>query len=266
MPMRPRHLISALILALTAGTASLAPAQQAPATQPYSATAIHAFPGQPETSGQIVKSGQNMRLEFDQNGARVVQILRPADGVMLILNPATRTYVEIRGPSVPAPASDGYTSPCPDQGTGPQCQLIGTDTVSGIAVERWQIASQPQAKPLIILWDATRRRALRQDFPDGSAMAMAFKAMEDINGRKTEHWTLRLTAPGQPDQNGDWWFDPELRVVVREDLPTGETRRLENIVVGQVDAGAFQVPQGWQKQAAPALSTPQAPQPAPAGN
>ena len=241
------------------------------ASQTYSATAIHGLPGQSETSGKIIKSGQNMRLEFDQNGQTVIQILRPTEGLMYILDSEKQTYIEIRGQAVPATKSDGYTTPCPESAQMAQCERIGTDTVSGIAVERWALASNPQTRPLIILWDSTRRRALRQEFPDGSVMAMHFQAMEDLNGRMTEHWTIKITAGNQqgnqPANTGSWWFDPELRVVVREDLPGGEVRRLEEITVGPVDATAFQVPEGWQKQDAPdsALgpATLQPPQPAP---
>ncbi|HHS89258.1 MAG TPA: hypothetical protein ENJ26_02690 [Rhodobacteraceae bacterium] len=242
------------------------PAQQAgTASEPYSATAIHALPGQPETTGKIIKSGQNLRMEFTQNGKPVIQILRPADGVMFILDPATKSYFEVRGPAVPVP-NDGYTTPCPDNQASEICQLVGTDTVSGIDVEKWAISTQPGTQPMVILWDSTRRRALRQEFPDGSVTAMAFQAMEDIAGRTAEHWKIIVTAPGQESRSGDWWFDPELRLVLREDLPTGESRRLENIVVGQVDPSAFQVPAGWTRRELPAPQAQQPQQPAPSGN
>ena len=265
MHIRLRTAIAAQIL-LAATTLAIGQTVQTPnaeSSQTYSATAIHGLPGQSETSGKIIKSGQNMRLEFDQNGQTVIQILRPTEGLMYILDPEQQTYIEIRGQAVPATKSDGYTTPCPESAQMAQCERIGTDTVSGIAVERWALASNPQTRPLIILWDSTRRRALRQEFPDGSVMAMHFQAMEDLNGRMTEHWTIKITTGNQPANTGSWWFDPELRVVVREELPGGEVRRLEDIVVGAVDETAFQVPDGWQ-QKQPTPPTLQAPQPVPA--
>ena len=229
------------------------------ASDSYSATAVHSLPGQPETSGKVVKSGQNMRLEYEQDGQAVIQILRPAEGVMYIMDPTGQTYIEVRGQAMPATKTEGYTTPCPDAAQMARCERIGTDTVSGIAVERWALASKPQTRPLIILWDSTRRRALRQEFPDGSVMAMDFQAMEDLNGRLTEHWNIKITTgnqpANQPANTGSWWFDPELRVVVREDLPGGEMRRLDDISVGNVDETAFQVPEGWQKQDSPAAPT-----------
>ena len=272
MHMRLKLQQTIAVLSLMIGASSLTAQTVEPPTpstpQSYSATAVHSLPGQSETSGKIIKSGQNMRLEFEQDGQAVIQILRPADGLMYVLNPTKQTYFEIRGQAVPATQTEGYTTPCVEAAKMARCERIGTDSVSGIAVERWALASKPQTRPLIILWDSTRRRALRQEFPDGSVMAMSFQAMEDLNGRMTEHWSIKITTGSQPANTGSWWFDPELRVVVREDLPGGEVRRLEDITVGPVDAAVFQVPEGWQEQDAaitsPAPATLQPPQPAPA--
>ncbi|PHQ94261.1 MAG: hypothetical protein COB40_12545 [Marinosulfonomonas sp.] len=233
--------------------------QNSNTTSAYSAQAVHAFPGQPETIGKIVKSGAKLRLEFERDGEKVIQILLPELGAMYILNPAKQTYVEILGATMPLASIAGYVSPCPEQTQGTTCQKIGTDIVSGIEVERWILSTKTQNRPLVILWDSPRRRALRQDFPDGGSMTMAFKATEDLNGRATEHWTINLTLPGQDAQTGDWWFDPQLRVVVRETLPGGETRSLENIVIGRVDPSAFLIPEGWQEQRPPAITAPQPP-------
>jgi len=239
-----KHILSAVVTSLSIALTAPAMAQQ---TLSYTATALHALAGQPETSGKVVKSGQNMRLEFVSEGLQIIQILRPEIGAMYILDPAAHTYMEILGPAVPATATDAYTNPCPGQAAGPACQRIGNDTVNGITVERWLLSASPNNQPTVLLWDSTRRRALRQEFPDGSKMIMSFKAMRDLNDRRTEYWTTELSRPGQPVQAGDWWFDPQLRVVVRETLANGETRRLENIVIGAVDPAAFQIPQGWQK-------------------
>lgn len=254
--------IAALFL-LTGASAATAQSVETPTKSTaisYSATAMHRLPGQQETSGKIVKSGQNIRLEFDQNGKSVIQIFRPVDGLAYSLNPRDKTYVEIRTTPVPASEINSYTTPCPEPAKMARCEQIGADTVSGIAVERWAIARKPQSRPMIVLWDSTRKRALRQQFPDGSVMTMRFQAMEDLNGRPTEHWNTKLSTPNQPANIGSWWFDPELRLVVREALPSGELRWLENITTGAVEDAVFSPPDGWIKQDA----TPPIPAPAPA--
>ncbi len=256
-----KTILSALILTVAA-SGPLA-AQQSQSTTSYSATAIHAAPGQPETTGIVIKSGENMRLEYEQNGQKIVQILLPEQGLMYILEPTSQSYFELRGQAVPDTIGAGSATPCDDQSGLAMCKRVGNDTVSGISVERWLMASNPQTKPLSILWDPTRRQALRQDYPDGSSMAMRFKSMQTLNGRAAEHWSIETKSPGRDPLVGGWWFDPELRVVVREELPGGEVRRLENIIVGAVDPVAFTVPQGWQKRDSAAIAPPQ-PSPAPA--
>jgi hypothetical protein len=258
----PMPKLTKTVIALSLALLGLGPTTafgQNAASRTYSATAVHGLPGQPETYGRITKSGQNLRLEFNQAGRDVVQILRPEIGAMYVLDPLNKTYMEIRGPAVPAPDSDGYVSPCPGQEGSAQCQRIGEEKISGVSVERWTMTGAQQTKPLVIWWNSPRRRALRQDFPEGGSMVMAFKAMQTLNGRSAEHWTINLTRPGQKTLTGDWWFDPDLRVVVRETLPSGETRRLENIVVGPVDPALFQVPAGWAKREVPSAGL-QAPQ------
>lgn len=263
MSKRMFFLSVAAAVTFSLGVATGAVAQQSDSSPAYSATAVHVLPGQPDSTGLVVKSGQKMRLEYDQNGQHVVQILLPEQGAMYLLDPQSRSYLEILGQQMPAAMDENNTVPCSDQSQLAVCQRVGTDTVSGINVERWILAAQPQTKPLTILWDPTRRHALRQDFPDGSTMSLKFKAMVDLNGRSTEHWTMQVLAPGKETLTGGWWFDPELRVVVREELPGGEIRRLENITVGAVDPAMFQVPEGWQKRDPSAIATPQAPATAP---
>ncbi len=260
MMFKLKSTLMAAVAVISVSVAEPGLTQNSNSASAYTAQAIHAFANEPEDVGKIVKSGAKLRLEFMRDGKDVIQILLPELGAMYILDPATQTYVEILGATMPLTSIEGYVSPCPEQTQGMTCQKTGTDVVSGIKVERWILSTQTQSRPLVILWDSARRRALRQDFPDGGSMKMAFKTMEDLNGRSTEHWTINLALPGQDAQTGDWWFDPELRVVVRENLPGGETRRLENIVVGPVDPSAFAIPEGWHEQQAPTITTPQ-PQP-----
>jgi len=256
----PKHIKNAAtLIAVAMGVLFAGFAQaQVPATSTYSAIAVHSLPGQPETFGTIVKSGQNLRLEYEEAGRHVVQILLPTMGAMYVLDPKAQTYTEYLGPAVPATDVEGYTSPCPSQKPSADCQHVGDDVVSGIKVERWALASGQSGKPLVILWNSARRRALRQDFPGGGSMVMSFVAMENINGRPTEHWNILLSQPSKEAKTGGWWFDPNLRVVVQENLPSGEMRRLDNITVGPVDPALFQVPQGWRKlkPSTAALQTP----------
>lgn len=233
-------------------------AQTAAPPPAYSADAIYRAVDGTESTGRITKSGADMRLEFVQAGHQVIQIFRRAKGLIYVLDPAAHSYYEIQGAPDPTASDVGYQPPC-DRDTQPAtCRFTGTEVTSGITAEVWELGQTGQA--VKVLWDGARKRALRQEFPDGSVMAMHFVGMDQINGRKVEHWAIEVTAPGQAAASGSWYYDPELRVELREDLPSGEMRSLENIHVGAVDASAFSVPAGWTQVVRPPAGA------APAGN
>jgi len=223
-------------------------AQTAPPA--YSAEALYRAADGSENSGRVLKSGPDMRLEFTQAGRPVVQIIRRAEGVMYVLDPESQSWFEVRGTPDPDAASQGYAPPCEHDAQGTTCRFLGTETTSGVTAEVWEIG-QPGQPATRILWDGARHRALRREFADGTVLALAFVAMEQIGGRRAEHWAISLATPGQPPAAGHWYYDPELRVELREELPTGELRSLENIAVGAVGAGAFTVPEGWAQIAPP---------------
>ncbi|GKY87497.1 hypothetical protein [Sinisalibacter aestuarii] len=233
---------------------ALALAQSAPPA--YSADAVYRAPDGSQSTGRVIKSGPDMRLEFIQGDRPVVQIIRRAVGVMYVLDPASQSYYEMRGTPEPDVNETAYAPPCDQAAQAGACSFIGTETTSGITAEIWEMGQPGQA--IRILWDGARKRALRQEFPDGSVMAMRFEAMEEIAGRQVEHWSITVTGAGQAPMGGHWYYDPELRVELREELPSGELRSLEHIAVGAVDPALFTVPAGWS-QIAP-------PQAAPSGN
>ncbi len=246
--------VAGLIAALALGGTAVA---QSDAADPraFTAAAVQTMPDGSEQVGRIAKSGQNMRLETEAMGQKTIQIMRGAEGLAYLLDPQSQTYYEIRDPSV-TEAVSGAATPCPPaaqaQAMQIRCVQNGEDKVSGVTTQRWEIQAPQDARPTIVLWDAGRKRALRQDWPDGSSLVMTFQAMENVESRQVEHWTSAFQTPNQPAVNGDWWFDAELLVVVREDLPGGVSRHLKDIVVGPVDPAMFLPPEGWQAAAPPA--------------
>lgn len=252
---RMRTIMVAALALLAVGPAGEAMAQSAPPA--YSADAVYRAPDGSESSGRVVKSGANMRLEFTQNGQPVVQIIRRAEGLMYVLDPGRKSYYTIQGAADPSAGNTGYAPPCDRTAQAATCRFLGTEKTSGIEAEVWELGPAGQATR--ILWDGARKRALRQEFPDGSVMAMTFVGMENIEGRQVEHWQIQVSAPGQSPLGGNWYYDPELRVELREELPTGERRSLEHVAVGPVDPALFEPPAGWREVAPPQP-------PAPSGN
>lgn len=252
--------LTARVMGTLALTLSLALplAAQTDAPPAYSATALHRLPDGTVNSGRVIKSGPDMRMEYTENGRDMVQIIRRAEGVMFLLDPAAQSFFEMRGAPSADPGGVGYLPPCQEGDPMLVCTFMGTEVTSGITAEIWDIATPGAEGVTRILWDGARHRALRQTYPDGSQMKMTFKAMVELSGRTVEHWSIAATGPSQPPQSGEWFYDPELRVEIREVLPSGESRSLEDIAVGPVDPALFNVPEGWTRIEMPAPPIPPA--------
>ncbi len=241
--MKTRPLI-ALLGALAFGSPALA--QTLPA---YTAETVQTTPDQPDRAGVIVKSGQFLRLEFTQDGQQIIQILRPTEGLTYVLYPASQTYLEQRGQAQPEEFADSYTPPCPtaaEEG-GLQCSRLGLEVYQSIPVERWHIGAEGDPSQMLILWDPARKRALRQEMSNGTLAQMTFLGRQEIDGREAEHWVTEVSRQGAATMRNEWWYDPELKLVLRETLPDGTQRKLQNITVGPVDPSLFTVPDGWQR-------------------
>ena len=178
---------------------------------------------------------------------------------MWTLLPARREYVETRfgarqmaaagGVDTPVPAGQPLSgSPCegvPDV----SCSLVGTEKVSGRDTEKWEMVSHYAGQTLrSLLWiDKERRIPMRQFMPNGMTSELRFLGKETLNGRSVEKWELVTTEPGGQSTKSWQWYDPELRIAVREELPGGYARELRNIVVGPQPPELFEVPAGYRR-------------------
>lgn len=245
MKIRP---LFALLGALTFGGYALA--QTLPA---YTAETVQTAPDQPDRVGIITKSGQLLRLEFEQDGQKIIQILRPTEGLTYVLFPATQSYLEQRSPAQPEEFANSYTPPCPTEAeeSGLQCRRLGLEVYQSIPVERWHIGAEGDPSQMLILWDPTRKRALRQEMSNGTLVLMTFLGRQEIESRETEHWVTEVSRQGVATMRTEWWYDPELKLVLQETLPNDTRRKLQNITIGPVDPSLFTVPDGWQRIESP---------------
>lgn len=214
----------------------------------FSAQAIQQMPNQAPQTGMIYKSGTAMRMEFEQQGQKVIQIVDPAQGLMRMLFPQQRAYMEQRNPGPPPGKPTQATNPCGGaQAAGATCQKSGVKKFAGIDAEEWIISPKDGSGQVRAYWDPRRRQLVGQVMPDGSMTQDVLVGMETVEGRKVEHWRATAMKPGKEPQTMERWFDPELEVNVREDLPGGVQRAFKNIKIGPIDPAMFQVPQGYRK-------------------
>lgn len=213
----------------------------------FTADTVEKFPKQGVQQGRMFVSDQGVRMESSRQGQQVVQISLPKQGVMRVLMPRQRTYMEMK-----VPAGSGGPTAKPDNPCGgldkKSCQRIGTEDVGGIKAEKWKISLPKATGPVMAWWDTERKMMLRQEFPDGSMAQMTYQGPTTYEGRKVEKWeTLRVSAKGE-QQKMQQLLDRELGITVREQYPTGAVRELRNIKIVKPNPSWFAVPQGFVKQ------------------
>lgn len=87
---------------------------------------------------------------------------------------------------------------------------------------------------------AAQKQALAQG---AAGMTCKKEGSAVVNGRKTDKYVTSM--PGA-DQTLESFFDPELKVVVKQRTPDGGTQELKDIKVGAV-SGSFDAPKGYAK-------------------
>jgi hypothetical protein len=190
----------------------------------------------------------------------------------LLLMPQQSAYMQralppqgIRNPMLPPESSN----PC-TYVPNAQCKRLAEEALHGRRVTKWEMVLTQDGRPLHSLhWvDAERHMPLRQLWPDGTMMEMQPLDQQVLDGRNTERWELKTTRPDGKSTRSTQWYDPELQIAVREELPGGYFRELRDIKVAAQPEHLFAVPAGYrqveapQQPDSPAALQQRAPQPA----
>jgi hypothetical protein len=184
---------------------------------------------------------------------------------MLLIVPEQKVYMQrdfntgtAANPITP-PTDSNPCASVPDA----QCKKVGTDTLYGRAVSQWEMSVERDGETLNSLhWmDDERHMSLRDVWPDGSTTESILQGKEMLDGRPTERWKQTTTGPDGKTHTTVQWYDPELRIAVREEMPGGLFREIRDIRVAPQPASLFEVPAGYtQVQGEPQADTPGAPQ------
>ncbi len=226
------------------------PVLSAPA---FTAEAVHILPGQSPEAGRVFISEQGSRFEFKRKGQSVVQIVLPQQGIMRLLFPRDKTYLEMT--QSPQPTTNRSMTPCPPSAMA-QCEQAGAETLSGRTAEVWRITFNPipgqESSPraagfLQIWWDAERKLALREQYPDGRSSTTVLRGRVNHQGRSVERWQVTLTGSEGKTLQMERWYDPELQTEVREEYPNGTVREFRDIRLVTPDPGWFTVPVDYRQ-------------------
>lgn len=245
-------LVAAMAAALVAG-----PAHAQSSGVQFSAETIQSGPQGPVSKGKMYVGKNRMRVEAEQQGRQFVRITDDDKQVEWILFPEQRSYMERRAPpgtpkKAERPAGD--TNPCAAGMPGMQCTKLGTETLSGRKTDKWEISFSHQGQTLkTTQWiDTERGTPLRQEMAGGQAMEVKLVGTETLDGRKVEKWEVTTTMPNQAPSKSYQWYDPEIRLAVRQDLPGGAVSELKNIRVAEQPDALFSIPEGYSRTEQPA--------------
>jgi outer membrane lipoprotein-sorting protein len=244
------------LLGITLASALVATAQAEIAGVQFSADMISQAPdGRVETVKMFVGDGR-MRKEMKQQDQDVIQIIDQNRGMLWVLFPDQQTYLEQGGPpgegGIGPAGPSAETDPCAGM-QGLTCRRAGEDDVGGRKAVKWEMVMTREGQSMSgTLWiDAERAIPLKHEMSNGEKMELLMVGTDTIEGRQVEKWEMTTTAPNQQPNRVLQWYDPELKLSVREEFPGGGLRELKSIRIGAQPDHLFAVPAGYTRMEMP---------------
>jgi hypothetical protein len=223
----------------------------------FSADMISTGPDNQVVSGRMYVGDGRVRMEMTQQGRQIVRISDQNRRIEWVLFPDQQTYLE-RGappgeaPAAPLAAPSAETDPCAGL-PGMTCRRVGEEQVGGRAAVKWEMQMTHEGKTLIgAQWiDVQRGLPLKHLMPNGDTMELQMLGTETLDGRTVEKWQMTTTSANQAPAQSLQWYDPELKLSVREEFPGGFVRELKSISVGPQPDHLFTVPAGYTRTEMP---------------
>jgi hypothetical protein len=147
---------------------------------------------------------------------------------------------------------------------GASCRRLGVEDVNGRPAVKWEMSMTHEGKTLTgVQWlDQERAIPLKHQLPGGQTMELKLLGTETFEGRPVEKWEMTTAVPSQQPRVTFQWYDPELKLAVRDELPGGFVSELKDIRVAPQPDNLFAVPDGYTRMTAPPGGA-QPPKPAP---
>lgn len=209
----------------------------------FSAEAVVTIPGQPMTMSKLFVSNKAVRTEIQTQNGNIVDIVFPYMGKLIKLNTNLKQYIEI---PIDKQSEKNKINPC-SRLKNASCTFIGNENVYGQDTQKWQIVAIQQGKKVRTLhWvDTKRQLAIREFFNDGSMAEMKLEKNEIVNKRNVEKWVRTISRPDGSTVSSNQWYDPQLEISIKEELPGGYIRELKDIKLGKQNARLFEVPEDY---------------------
>lgn len=218
----------------------------------FSADAIQTGPHNQTNAGKMYVGKGRVRTEVTKNGQSLVEIIDPVKNVALLLLPQKKVYMERPLPELGMTMGDkDEGNPCKSL-QGATCRSLGQEQVNGRNSDKWEITIENRHA---LQWnDAQHKFPVKREIDGFTTMELRFVSNEKLDGRNTEKWQSNITAQDGQRIESYQWYDPELNIAIRQEMPGGYTRTLKNIIIGQQPDSLFAVPEGYHKETLPVMS------------
>jgi hypothetical protein len=217
----------------------------------FSAQAVQSAADGKNRNAQIFVGDNQVRLEYTKDDQFMVEIYDMKNQRALLLVPQQSSYMQrqmsngrIGNPMLPPSQSD----PCVHVPAA-KCSYLTSESMHGRKVTKWEMVVNREGQNLNSLrWiDDVRHIPLREQWPDGTVSELRPLGQESLNGRPAERWEMKVTRPDGKQMLSTQWYDPELQIAVREELPGGNYRELRSIRIGLQPEQLFSVPAGYKQ-------------------
>ncbi len=216
----------------------------------FSADAVQKAPARAEYKARMYVSKNAVRTDSMINTTPVTEIINTAKHTRVLIVPKEKVYLQ-------QPYQDSRTGSTNDKSakkpcTGlpdTTCKLLGKEKVNNRQTEKWEFVINRNGQIFRSLhWiDVKRKMPVREFFPDGTVTELILKGTEKMNGRQTEKWSMQTTRADGQQLSSLQWYDPELKISIREEMPGGFVRELRNIKTAKQDKKLFAIPAGYKK-------------------
>jgi len=217
----------------------------------FSATAVQKTPEGPEYSTRMYIGKDNIRKDSIQNNIPVVEIVKLKEQVRIFLVPEEKIYMQIANPRLEKQnIQDRTISAIPCEGLpNTRCEMLGKEEINNRGAEKWEfVATYNNQHYRSLHWvDVEHRMFVREFFPDGTISELTPEGVENVNGRQTEKWLWMLSGADGKMQSATQWYDPELKIMIKEELQGGFLRELREVKTGAQDNNLFKIPAGYKQ-------------------
>lgn len=217
----------------------------------FSADAVQMVPARPEYHARMYVSKHSVRTDSVLNNTPVVEIVNYKKQTRSLLVTKEKVYVQQKSNKPMTAISSGISrskKPC----TGlPEttCKMLDKEKINNRQTEKWEFVVKRNGQDYRSLhWiDVERKMPVREFFPDGTVTELVLQGKEKMNGRSTEKWIMRVIRADGHKMSSTQWYDPELKISIREEMQGGFIRELRDIKTGKQDKKLFEIPVGYKK-------------------